>query len=157
MIIIADTSALVALAVCDALDLLIKLFENVTVPLSVFNESTISDKPQAEKLQQFLKDKISDQTIDNTLQLPTNLGKGEVDAMFLYKKLNADYLLIDDNRARKVAQINEIKIIGSLGVLLLAKNQNIIKLISPFLDKLENSDIFFDYNLLRQIKQIANE
>ena len=46
---------------------------------------------------------------------------------------------------------------GSLGVLLLAKNHNLIKLITPYLDLLENSDIFFDYNLLKQIKQIANE
>ncbi len=71
--------------------------------------------------------------------------------------MNTDYLLIDDNRTRKVAQINRINIIGSLGVLLLAKKQEIINLVSPYLDKLENSELFFDYNLLKQIKQIANE
>ncbi len=34
---------------------------------------------------------------------------------------------------------------------------DIIKQISPFLDKLKNSDIFLDYNLLTQMKQIAKE
>jgi uncharacterized protein len=157
MIIIADTSALVALAVCDSLDLLIQLFDKISVPISVFKECTVPGKAQSDKLNLFLFDKISDVIFDHTLQLPANLGKGEVDAMILYKKTNADYLLIDDNRARKVAQINGINIIGSLGVLVLAKNQNLIKKVSPFLQKLENSDIFFDNNLIEQIKKISNE
>ncbi len=117
MIVIADTSALVALSVCDALDLLDKLYEKIVVPISVFNESTIADKPQSEKLHHFLNNKISNRTIENTLQLPANLGKGEIDAMILYKELKADYLLIDDMRARKIAKINKIQVIDSLGVL----------------------------------------
>lgn len=59
MIVIADTSALVALSVCDALDLLDKLFKKVVVPISVFNESTIADKPQSEKLYHFLNNNNS--------------------------------------------------------------------------------------------------
>jgi hypothetical protein len=35
--------------------------------------------------------------------------------MALYKHLQADRLLLDDHRARKVARLNEIEVIGSLG------------------------------------------
>ncbi len=45
---------------------------------------------------------------------------GETQAMLLYKEVTVDYLLIDDKRGRKVAKINQIKTIGSRGVLLQA-------------------------------------
>ena len=77
MILIADSSALIALAHCDCLEILEGL-----------------------------------------------LGSGEMEAMALYKKLNADWLLIDDEKARKTARFNKIKVIGSLGVLLLAITWN---------------------------------
>ena len=77
--------------------------------------------------------------------------------MFLYQKLNADYLLIDDNRARKIAKCNNINIIGSMGILLLAKKQKIIKQTSPFLDSLEKSDLYIGKKLIIEIKKAANE
>ena len=77
--------------------------------------------------------------------------------MRLYKKLHANYLLIDDNRARKIAKYNNINVIGSLGILLLAKKQKMIKRVTPFLDKLEISDLYITKNLLQQVKNIANE
>lgn len=157
MIIIADTSALVALATCDALFLLEKLFGDLFVPSSVYQECIITNKSQAKALQNFLHDKIGDFEDDVFLKLPSNLGEGEVAAMRLYKKLKANYLLIDDNRARKVAKHNHINIIGSLGVLLLAKQENIIEKIAPFLDKLENSNLYIAKKLLYEIKKLANE
>jgi predicted nucleic acid-binding protein len=157
MIVIADTSALVALSVCDSLQLLVQLFQNVYVPLSVYQECTVANKPQAEKLQSFLKDKIYSKDIKHELELPASLGKGEVDAMILYKILNADILLIYDNRARKVAAINSINVIGSLGVLLLAKKEHLIQQISPVLDKIIASDIYFDSKLISEVKKIARE
>ena len=157
MIIVADTSALIALSVCKSLDLLEKLFEKVVLPQSVFKECIIKNKSQSEQLYKFLKDKI--ETIDKTLflNLPSNLGQGEISSMLLYKKLNADFLLIDDNRARKIAKYNDINIIGSLGILLLAKNQNLIEKISPFIEILEKSDLYISQKLLLKVKRLANE
>ncbi len=69
------------------------------------------------------------------------LGRGELEAMALYKQLQADYLLIDDRRARKVAQFNQITITGSQGILLLAKQQGFITHVKPFLEQLRTSNI----------------
>ena len=44
MLIIADSSALVALATCNTLYLLDVLFENVRVPQKVFEECSIENK-----------------------------------------------------------------------------------------------------------------
>ena len=48
--IIGDSSALIALAVIDKLDLLEKLFDELYVPKAVFDEVTKIEKPQSDKL-----------------------------------------------------------------------------------------------------------
>ena len=157
MIIIADTSALIALSTCEALYLLEKMFVKIVVSQAIYDECVVPNKSQSEKLQNYLKDKIETTDEDILLLLPSNLGQGEISAMLLYKKLNANYLLMDDNRARKIAKFNDINIIGSLGFLLLAKNQKHIMRVSPFLDTLEMSDLYISQKLIHDVKILANE
>lgn len=157
MIIIADTSALIALAICDGLKLLEQLFDQIAVPQTVYDECIIPEKSESVLLEQFLKHRIVILQRPSSLDLPSYLGKGEVEAMLLYKELNADYLLVDDNRARKVAKINQIKIIGSLGILLLSKKKEKIEKVTPYLEKLRHSDIYLDDNLLQEILKLADE
>lgn len=57
MLIIADSSALVALAICDGLRLLDQLFEEIKVPQTVFNEVAVEGKPVAEILRQYLTER----------------------------------------------------------------------------------------------------
>jgi hypothetical protein len=64
---------------------------------------------------------------------------GETAAMLLYKELDADYLLIDDKRGRKVAAIKQIKTIGSMGVLLQAKRAGLVASIAPLLASIDAS------------------
>ena len=54
------------------------------------------------------------------------IGQGELESMALAMNLSANRLLIDDAKAKKVALLNQIKVIGSLGILLLAKQQNLL-------------------------------
>ena len=115
MIIVADSSALVALAVCDGLHWLDALYQQVRVPRAVFEECTITGKPATEKLRNYLHGKIVDVGLSALVISANRLGAGELQAMALYKYLNAQHLLIDDQRAKKVASLNAIKAIGSLG------------------------------------------
>ena len=70
MIIIADTSALVALSTCKALYLLEKLFSKVAVSQSVFDECVVNNKSQSEELQKYLKNRINPIKRDSYLNLP---------------------------------------------------------------------------------------
>ncbi len=157
MIIVTDTSALVALSYCNSLHLLDELFGEVAVPQAVYDECIIENKSQSEQLKAYLQNKVKDIDNNHFLNLPSNLGKGEISAMLLYKKLNASYLLIDDNRARKIAKYNNINVIGSIGVLILAKKQNLIEKITPLLDILEKSDIYISPKLIIKVKKLAEE
>ncbi|MFB1489232.1 MULTISPECIES: hypothetical protein [unclassified Thiocapsa] len=54
MILVADCSALIALATCRALHLLEQLFGTVVVPEAVYREAVVGDKPQAIELEGYL-------------------------------------------------------------------------------------------------------
>ena len=81
--IIGDSSALVALATMDRLDLLEKIFDKIYVPQAVYDEVTISYKPQSIKLKKFLSDKVVTVNLDISKM---GLGQGELEAIALYKR-----------------------------------------------------------------------
>jgi len=85
------------------------------------------------------------------------LGRGEIEAMALYKASDANYLLIDDNRARKVARLNHITITGSQGILLLAKHRGHILHVKPYLDKLQHTNIHLSERLIQRTLALAKE
>jgi predicted nucleic acid-binding protein len=158
VIVIADSSALIALSICNVLDLLIPLFGEIKVPVAVFEEVCIENKPEFEVLKNFLEDKVSVTSINiSTIEKSKGLGLGELEAIALYKDLQADLLLIDDARAKKVAYTNNLEVMGSLGVLLLAKQQGLIDHIYPLLKRLKYSDIFISHSLLDQVLVMAGE
>jgi predicted nucleic acid-binding protein len=77
--------------------------------------------------------------------------------MALYKQLSADALLIDDHRARVIAEHNQIECIGALGLLLVAKRRRIIGTLAPYVQKLRQSSIFYGDDLLDHVLNLAGE
>jgi len=57
-VIVGDSSALIALAVVDKLELLEKLYDTLYVPQAVYDEVTQIDRPQSDKLKTFLQSKV---------------------------------------------------------------------------------------------------
>jgi predicted nucleic acid-binding protein len=82
---------------------------------------------------------------------------GETEAMVLYKQCSADRLLIDDKRGRRIAKINHINTIGSLGVLLAAKQARLIDKVSPYIRQIAASDIYISPDLIVAVMEIAGE
>ncbi len=157
MILVADCSALIALSVCDSLGLLEHLFDSVVVPETVYNEATRPNKKEAQELKVFLQDKVRQVDLQTYVFLDAFADAGETEAMLLYKQIPADKLLIDDRRGRKVAKINRISTIGSLGVLLAAKEKGFITEVSPLLRQIENSDIHLSQQLIATVLELAGE
>lgn len=143
MIVIADASALVALAICDCLNVLESLFGEIKVSQEVFEEVTIFGKPGSAELKKYLQGKIEYSNLNDIVIDGNSLDKGELTSIALYKFLKADYLLIDEKAGRRVAKLNNIKIIGSLDILIEAKRQGIIRYIKPHIETLRSSNIYF--------------
>jgi uncharacterized protein len=157
MILVADASALIALATCKSLVLLDSLFGSVLVPEQVFIEVITDDKPMAATLRVYLQHKVRSVDMQNYVYLDAFADAGETAAMLLYKQLNADYLLIDDKRGRKVAAINRIATVGSMGVLLRAKQLGLIAAVAPLLDLLNDSPVFIGRELQATVLELAGE
>ena len=85
MILIADSSALISLSICNQLELLDKLFDRVQVPLSVYNEINVPDKPESKVLVKFLKEKTVNVDLSSYIISTPRLGRGELEAMALFK------------------------------------------------------------------------
>ncbi len=157
MILVADASALIALAACESLYLLDALFGTVRVPEAVYFEVAQADKPYSQRLQHYLQDKTLPVNMGDYVYLDAFADTGETAAMLLYKQLHANYLLIDDKRGRRVAAINQIATVGSLGVLLQAKRAKLVALLAPLLAQIETSPVFISPSLLTTVLELAGE
>lgn len=157
VILVADSSALIALSVCEGLSYLEPLFGKVFVPKSVYQETCAADKPEALALRAYLEDKVREVDLSGYVYLDAFADAGETEAMVLYKQLRADRLLIDDQRGRKIAQLNQIQIIGSMGVLLRAKKAGLLPTVAPALRKIQQSRVYLGANLIAAVLKQAGE
>jgi predicted nucleic acid-binding protein len=158
MIIICDSSPLIALALCDKLDLLDRLFHEVIIPEQVYNEINISGKPEWSKIAAWAQGKVEKAKSRQVFQaINVTLDAGESEAIALYWEKSADYLLIDEYRGRRIAVQKGITIIGTLGILLRAKEEGLIGAVKPFLDLLYASPIRISDFLYRKTLELAQE
>jgi predicted nucleic acid-binding protein len=167
MIIVCDSSPLFALAICDKLHLLEQMYDTVFIPEAVYNEVIVSGKPNADKIQEWAHEPSAEgSTLDKVAQVKNDdfiqtlaeiLDPGEAEAIALYKAKAADYLLIDERKGRKIAESYNIKIIGTLGLLLLAKQKGLLERVKPCLELLQQSTIRITPELYQTTLQRAGE
>jgi predicted nucleic acid-binding protein len=158
MIVVCDSSPLVALSVLDSLYLLDNLFKDVIVPVSVFDELTVAQKPEAQSIAAWAQGKVVAATDERLMQsFSLMLDAGESEAMALYFEKNADFLLIDEKKGRRIAAYNKINVVGTLGILLLAKQKNLIKAVKPLLNRLQLSYIRISEELYLKALALAKE
>ncbi|MDR0866747.1 MAG: DUF3368 domain-containing protein [Candidatus Symbiothrix sp.] len=158
MIIICDSSPIVALAILDQLDLLDQLFKEVVIPQHVFDELAVKGKLEAARITVWAQDKIKEAQDKHLMQsFNMILDAGESEAISLYWEKEADFLLIDEKRGRKIALYNGIKVIGTLGILLLSKQKRLLASIKPLLDLLQQSNIRISDKLYKQALLLAGE
>src|SRR6266540_1542778 len=120
-------------------------------------ENDSCEKPQSNALRSFLSGRGVKVDTSQWVLTAGGLGRGEIEAMALYKQLSADMLLIDDHRARVIAEHNQINCIGALGLLLVAKQRGKIDQITPYIQKLRNSSIHYGDILLDRVLKLAGE
>src|SRR4051812_11073104 len=125
LVVVSDSSPLIYLTRLELFPLLRRLHEVVVVPGAVWNEITIggAGRDEARNLRQAATDgwlQIKSPTL-NILEISTrdDLGRGEVEAIILAKELDA-ILLTDDADARESARNIEIKVTGTVGLLVRA-------------------------------------
>lgn len=126
MRVIVNTSPLIALNQIGRLELLRQLYGAIIRPQAVYDE-LMGGLDQHEYSDSILSaDWIITEPDPEGMALRKELGAGETAAIILAHKTNADLLILDDLQARLVATGMGLRITGTLGVLLAAKQQNLI-------------------------------
>lgn len=136
MIVISDTSAITNLYQVGYLEILKDLYGEITVTPGVRRELY-----KVEEQQDFLESTNwiktaypkNDRLINELLE---SLDLGESESIALAIELDADYLIIDEFKGREIADKSGIKIVGLLGVLILAKKEGVLDQVKPVIDKL---------------------
>lgn len=103
-LIVSDTGPIFSLAIIDKLDILNKLFDEILIPNAVWEELTKNKSAKYyNRIVDFFKNKV--QTISSYNELAFIMDYGESEAVKLYIETNADFLLIDDRKARILLKI----------------------------------------------------
>lgn len=158
--VIANSTPLIALEKIGKLNILKELYGKIYIPYGVYEEVIIGGKEKINNNFIQNNDFIIIKEIKNEEARKlflTSLHKGEVEVMILAREMEADICIIDDFLARKYAKYLNIRITGTMGVLLKAKESGIIKEIKPLLDNLIEEHIYIDKKLYKDVLQIAKE
>jgi predicted nucleic acid-binding protein len=158
MIVVCDSAPLFALAVCGQLHLLERLYDEVLILNVVYQEATVPGKPHADNIAEWAQGKVVEITDTELFRaIKVVLHKGEAEAITLYKEKSADFLLIDEKKGRKVAEYYDVKIIGTIGLLLKAKQEGIVPRIKPYIELLQQSTIRITPELYQRALERAGE
>jgi uncharacterized protein len=122
VIVVPDAGPLISLGGADQIELLRKLYDDVVVPKVVYDEVVVAGAglPGAREVVAARWIRVEDIAPDPTLA--ARLDPGEAAAIPLAERLGAA-LLVDDGAARIVARERGLHIVGTLGVLLSAKQR----------------------------------
>lgn len=148
-IIIADTSCLILLSKIGELELL-RLLSNQVYVTSIVKMEFGSELPD------WIQIKDPSPNIFQGL-LEKEIDQGEISAILLALETPSSLLIIDDQKGRRVAQRLNIKLSGTLGLFLKAKQMGVIKKISPILDKIRMTNFRINDKLFEDLKKAAGE
>ena len=96
-----------------------------------------------------------DQRIENAV---VDLDNGEKEAVILAAALPEEtILLMDDQAGRKVARNLGLSVLGTAGLLLLAKRQGFVENVSALIEEMRRQGYWLSDALVAQVRRLAGE
>jgi predicted nucleic acid-binding protein len=154
VIVVSNSSPLIALSRIGRLSLLESLFQRVFIPSEVFEEVTVTGDglPGADEVRKaaWITVAPSPAQADPALaHACEGLGAGERGAIMLAKGYPADLVLIDERRARRVARGAGLAVVGCLGLLEAGYRKGLVPDLRQAYIHLLKNGIRFDIKLLQ--------
>lgn len=155
MVAVSNTSPLVLLDKAGHLWILEKLFRKVIIPPAVDMEWL---RPGGYVVPQWLSVAVlSQNALATANDLSRKIDKGEAEAISLFSSIKADWLLLDDLNARRLAKAMGFPVVGTLGILITAKRKGIIPEISAVLEILKQHRFYISDKVLQKALILTNE
>lgn len=135
MIVVSDSSPLIALSCVDRLDLIELLFGTILVPVAVRDEVMGEAVKIATELPPFIR--VESCAAELPIRfLKLHLHSGESEAISLALERGAQGIILDDKQAREIAAELGLKVIGTLGLLILAKQKGLLAEVRPIMSQI---------------------
>lgn len=145
--IILDASALIALERINLLPLLCKIYSEVLIPKAVIKEF-------GDILLPCVSIKEVESSLIKLLVSDLNLGTGEAEAITLANETGLR-LMVDELKARRIAEDMGLKITGTIGFLLKAQKLDLINSAYEKAKELKDKGFYISDNLLNEIKKFS--
>ena len=160
MIVVANAGPLIALARIGHLELLRLLYGEIHIPPGVRDEVVAAGQECPGAVEVSAANWIHVVKVHDTVAvqlLRDRLGVGESEAIVLAMELNADLLLMDEARGRRVAEGRGLNKTGTVGTLIMAKKRGLISAVRPLLDRLRATGFRMNDELYQTGCRLAGE
>lgn len=149
MLVITDTSCLIALTRIGEMELLRKLYASIVVTDVIAREF-------GEPLPEWIEVcKVANAVYQQLLE--ATLDPGEASAIALAMETDNALLVIDDLKGRKEAKRLGLKITGTLGLFYKAKEAGIVPKLAPLLEALQEAGFRIAPEIINELLRMANE
>jgi len=156
--VVSNTTPILSLLKLSRLEILKDLYKEINIPIAVFNEI------ENGKSKQYYKDlskidwiKIIEIKDKQSLKYFLDLDTGEAEAIVLATEIGADLIIIDEKLGRFHAKHVDLKITGTIGILIRAKQIGLIRQIKPLLIELTEKGVWISDKLISEVCKKAGE
>jgi len=161
MKIVSNSTPLIGLASIGRFKLLHDFFGEIIIAEAVYEETVTHGREKGGAKKEVASAKwIQTQKVKDRLAVDIMLEEmdlGEVETIVLAKEISADYVLMDEKKGRRMLERLEIPKIGTIGILLRAKQEGVIKSLRPELEKLRQYGFSLDPSLFDEVIKQAGE
>ena len=161
-VVVADAGPLIALARTGHIRLLRELYGTVIVPPLVLAELRVEEnRPGSRALRTVVSEGwLLETQLRKTsarASLPPAVDPGEAEAVLLAEEVDLRFLLIDERRGRLLAQRRGLPVVGTGGVLLVAKEKGLVDRVATVLGELAKAGYHFSAQLRATLLHLAGE
>ena len=156
--VVSNTTPIISLLKIGKLQIFKDLYDEIFIPQEVFNEI------EAGKNKEFYTDlskiewiKIEKINNEKALSYFLDLDKGEAEAIVLANEKEADLIILDESLGRFHAKHTGLKVTGTIGILLKAKQLGYITELKPLLFELRTKNVWLSDSLIENALKLANE
>lgn len=158
-LVVVNSTPIIALCLIDQFDLLQKLYDRVMIPTAVQAEVSaggIAGVGVRELREAVWVDIVSLQD-PSRADLIADLERGEAEVIALAQEQSADLVVIDERLARKHAKRLGMRLTGTLGILLRAKQLGMVMAVEPLIEELRQGGIRLGDDLIAEVLSLAGE
>jgi predicted nucleic acid-binding protein len=161
MIVVSNTTPLIGLATIQRFDLLQQLFDKIYIPQAVYAEAVTAGREEGGAKQEVstaswietvvVKDRLAVEVLLDELDM------GEAETIVLAREMKADWVLMDEKKGRRKATELSLNRIGTVGILLKAKQQGLLGEIRPDLERLHKQGFSLSQRVIDTVLRQAGE